>query len=651
MPTALRKTRKTRSLNVKLKIIRLSSFQSFGPEPTELSLENITYLIGPNGSGKTAVLQALCRLFAFDPSLRRIRRSDFHVPHNEKEDESPDERQLWIEADFVFPELEDEENNSTVAPHFSHMRLENPEGLPRVRYRLSATMGMDGDIEETLVYVLDANADGSPLTTAQVTRAERNHVQVHYLPARRDPAEHIAYGANALLGRMLRAVNWDGERVKVKGLTDQISESLAANPSVETVSKCLKEIWSTLHKGSFFADPKITFVASEIEALLRHLSVSFSPGHDENLVDFSRLSDGQKSMLYLSLVLSSQAIGRAVLAGEDNSFDPEKLRPPVFTLVALEEPENSLSPHYLGRIVNTLVSMTSNEDAQALIATHAPSMLNRVDPKHIRYLRLTENRTTRITRIRLPKKTDEAHKFVREAVQAFPEIYFSRLVILGEGDSEEIVLPRILRAKDAPVDETAVTIAPLGGRHVNHFWRLLSELEIPYITLLDLDVARYQGGWGRIKYVNDQLAKHQPDKKLPEDHIIPKWNSDGHKVRSYLHYLEALEERDVYFSSPMDLDFTLLLAFPDEYGVERESPSDSTVKAVLGGSHHDAAQYNDDELELFGTYHKRFKLGSKPAAHIDALAQLSDKDLLDSMPESLGRLADAVIAKLAELPE
>lgn len=636
---------------MKLKIIRVSNFQSFGSEPTELSLDNITYLIGPNGSGKTAVLQALSRLFAFDPSLRRIRRSDFHVPHNEKDEESPDERQLWIEADFVFPELEDEKNNSTVAPHFSHMRLETPEGLPRVRYRLSATLGMDGDIEETLVYVLDVNADGAPLTTAQVTRAERNHVQVHYLPARRDPADHIAYGANALIGRMLRAVNWDGERVKVKGLTDQISESLAANPSVATVSKCLKEIWSTLHKGSFFADPKITFVASEIEALLRHLSLSFSPGHDENIVDFSRLSDGQKSMLYLSLVLSSQAIGRSVLAGEDDSFDPEKLRPPVFTLVAIEEPENSLSPHYLGRIVNTLVSMTSNEDAQALIATHAPSMLNRVHPKHIRYLRLTESRTTRITRIRLPKKTDEAHKFVREAVQSFPEIYFSRLVILGEGDSEELVLPRILRAKNAPVDESAVTIAPLGGRHVNHFWRLLSELEIPYITLLDLDVARYQGGWGRIKYVNDQLAEHRPDMKLPKDYGIPKWNSTTEKVRDYSNYIDALEERDVYFSYPMDLDHAMLLALPDEYGVEREQPSDSILKAVLGDSHHDSTQYSKDELELFVTYHKRFKLGSKPAAHIEALAQLNDNKLLASMPESLGRLADAVIIKLEGLPE
>lgn len=634
---------------MKLQRIRLSGFQSFGAEPTELTLNDITYLIGPNGSGKTAALQGLCRLFAFDPSMRRIQRSDFHVPYDE--DDEPDERQLWIEADFVFPELGDEGENATVAPHFSHMRLDAADGLARVRYRLSATMGVDGDIEETLVYVLDLNSDGSPLTTAQVPRAERNHVQVHYLPARRDPAEHIAYGANALLGRMLRAVNWESEREEVKGFTDQISESLAANSSVAALSESLRMTWGTLHKGSFFADPHITFVASEIEALLRHLSVSFSPGHDEELVDFSRLSDGQKSMLYLSLVLSAQSIGRAVLAGEDDSFDPDKLRPPVFTIVALEEPENSLSPHYLGRIVNVLVAMTGNEDAQALIATHAPSMLRRVDPMHIRYLRLTDERTTKIARIQMPKKTDEAHKFVREAVQAFPEIYFSRLVILGEGDSEEIVLPRILRAKGVPVDESAVTVAPLGGRHVNHFWRLLSALEIPHVTLLDLDVARYQGGWGRIKYVNDQLGEYAPTKTLPRDYNIPVWNSAQHKVRDYGHYLERLESRGVFFSYPMDLDFAMLLSFPDEYGVEPNPPSDPTIKAVLGESHHDASQYDANELGLFGTYHKRFKLGSKPAAHIDALAQLSDEELLADMPESLGRLADAVIAKLEELPE
>jgi predicted ATP-dependent endonuclease of OLD family len=641
---------------MKLQTIRLSNFQSFGAEPTEIRLEEITYLIGPNGSGKTAALQALSRQFAFDPSLRRILRSDFHVPFNEAA--PPAERQLWIEADFLFPELGEDQDNTTVAPHFGHMRLDEIDGTPRVRFRLTATMGLDGDIEESMVYVLDINADGSPLTTAQVPRSERNHIHVHYLPARRDPADHIAYGANALLGRMLRAVNWDAERTVIKGLTDQISDSLAANPSINAFSSSLKSAWSALHKGSFFADPKLTFVASEIEALLRHMSVSFTPGHDEQLVDFSRLSDGQKSMLYLSLVLSSQAIGRAVLAEEDDSFDADKLRPPVFTVVAVEEPENSLSPHYLGRIVNAFSEMTSDGDAQALIATHAPSMLRRVAPERIRYLRLTQERTSRVAHIQLPDASEEAHKFVREAVQAFPEVYFSRLIVLGEGDSEEIVLPRLLQVKGAPIDESAVTIAPLGGRHVNHFWRLLSALQIPYLTLLDLDVARYAAGWGRIKVVNDQLAKFEPAKVLPKDWDLPKWNTKEAPVRTHCHFGEekksvfrALESRGIYFSAPMDLDFAMLLAFPEAYCVEREEPDEATIKAVLGKKHHDASQYSQDEQKLFNTYHQRFKLGSKPAAHIDALAHLTDEELLADMPASLSRLADAVIAKLAELPE
>lgn len=641
---------------MKLQTIRLSNFQSFGAAPTEVALEETTYLIGPNGAGKTAALQALCRLFAFDPSLRRILRSDFHVPFDEEV--PPAERQLWIEADFLFPELEEDEDNSTVSPHFGHMRLDEVDGTPRVRFRLNATMGLDGDIEESMVYVLDINADGSPLTTAQMPRSERNHIHVHYLPARRDPADHIAYGANALLGRMLRAVNWDAERTVIKGLTDQISDRLAANPSINAFSTSLKTTWGALHKGSFFADPKLTFVASEIEALLRHMSVSFTPGHDEQLVDFSRLSDGQKSMLYLSLVLSSQAIGRAVLADKDKSFDADKLRPPVFTVVALEEPENSLSPHYLGRIVNALNGMTGKGDAQALIATHAPSMLRRVAPERIRYLRLTQERTSHVTHIQLPDTTDDAHKFVREAVQAFPEVYFSRLVVLGEGDSEEIVLPRLLQAKGAPVDESAVSIAPLGGRHVNHFWRLLSDLQIPYLTLLDLDVARYAAGWGRIKVVNDQLAKFEPAKVLPEDWSLPKWDTKEAPVRTHYCFgdekksvFSELESRGVYFSEPLDLDFAMLLAFPDAYGVEEDEPDEATIKAVLGKKHHDASQYSKDEQKLFNTYHQRFKLGSKPAAHIDALAQLTDEELLAGMPASLNRLADAVIAKLAELPE
>ena len=632
---------------MKLHSIKITNFQSFGKEPTEFTLEEITYLIGPNGSGKTAVLQALCRLFAFDSSLRRVKRTDFHIPQNEFS--PPDQRTLCIEADFTFPETTDDEDNSTVAPFFSHMRLDGVTGLPRVRFRLTATMDFIGEIEEKFEYVL--TQDGK--ATQSVSRADRSLIQLHYLPAQRNPSDHIAYNTNALLGRLLRAVNWENESESVRTLTEQINSCLENNTSVQAISDALKKTWEIVHKGSYFKEPKISFAHSEIENILRHMSVSFTPGHDEEIVDFSRLSDGQKSMLYLSLVLTSQSIYHSVRNSEDNSFDIEKLRPPIFTLIALEEPENSLSPHYLGRVIEALKQTTQHNDAQAIIATHAPAILRRVSPEHIRYLRLNNLRTTMIRMICLPDKSDDAHKFVREAIQAFPEIYFSRLVVLGEGDSEEIVLPRILSAKGIPVDSSAITIAPLGGRHVNHFWRLLSQLEIPYITLLDLDVARFAGGWGRIKYANDQLKIFEPEKILPDNYAIPEWNSSEYFILEYEHYLDELEKKDIFYSRPMDLDFSMLKAFPNKFKIKNNDtlPSQSLVESVLGESHHNPEQYTEEERKLFSSYRKLFKLGSKPVNHIQALADLTDEELLKNMPESLSRLADAVKTKLLGIPE
>ena len=97
---------------------------------------------------------------------------------------------------------------------------------------------------------------------------------------------------------------------------------------------------------------------------------------------------------------------------------------------------------------------------------------------------------TQVKKITLPDTSDTASKFVREAVLAYPELYFGKFVILAEGPSEEMVLPRIASASDLEIDESFVSVVPLGGRHVNHFWKLLKDLDIPHATLLDLDIGR-----------------------------------------------------------------------------------------------------------------------------------------------------------------
>lgn len=111
--------------------------------------------------------------------LRRIKRSDFHIPHDEQK--IPEQRKLVIEADFTFPETSNASDNSTVAPFFNHMRLNLPNGFPTVRFRLTATMDFVGEIEEKFEYVLDTDLQGKEVTKL-VPRADRNQIQVHYLP-------------------------------------------------------------------------------------------------------------------------------------------------------------------------------------------------------------------------------------------------------------------------------------------------------------------------------------------------------------------------------------------------------------------------------------------------------------------------------------
>jgi len=427
---------------------------------------------------------------------------------------------------------------------------------------------------------------------------------------------------------------------------------------VAGIGQQLASHWSGLHKGTYYANPRISFGRSEIDNLLRHMTVGFAPGHGTEVVDFSLLSDGQQSLLYISVVLAMQAIGRDVLNGKLEAFDVDKLRPAVFTLIAMEEPENSLSPHYLGRVIKALTDFAANTDAQAIVATHAPALLRRVQPEHIRYLRLDSNRRTSVRTIVMPAAADEAHKYVREAVQAFPEIYFSRLVILGEGDSEEIVLPRLLQARGVMEDDMSVVVAPLGGRHVNHFWRLLNALDIPYVTLLDLDRGRFQGGWGRVKYAARQLFTLRSKNGLTSETIdaLPAWNGTDAIMKSDggAEWLKWLESQGVFFSSPLDLDFAMLFKFSNAFGVTNDElvpPDAATITSVLGKNAHGLDQYDATLASFFGAYHRRFKLGSKPTAHISALSLLDDATLVENMPPRLSRLIDAVESRLKEIPE
>jgi putative ATP-dependent endonuclease of OLD family len=635
---------------MKLVRLRLCNFQSFGPTPTTVEMRDVTFVLGPNGAGKTALMVALCRLFGADRSLRRVRKSDFHC-----DTDGHTATSLWLQADFEVPEAGDTSTrHPTVPAFFNHMQLQSPGAVATVRIRLTATL-LDDEVEDRIAHVVTVDDDGDPVTAFDMAPADRNRIQVHYLPARRDPAEQLSYAATTLLGRALRAADFGDAAHAVQSHVDDINDELIGHGAIDTTQQALANTWSSLYAGDYLSDAAVGFGATDIEAILRLITVTFTPAPGGDVVALNRLSDGQKSLMYIALVLALHRIGRQVLHGQTDAFDPVKMRPAIFTLIALEEPENSLSPHYLGRIVTALRALTAGHDAQAVLATHCPAVMRRVDPDDVRYLRLDLARRTSVRRVLLPDDADDARKFVREAVQAFPEVYFARLVVLGEGDTEEIVLPRLLSAHGIVDDDASISIAPLGGRHVNHFWRLLHGLGIPHVTLLDLDLRRFGGGWGRIKYAATELRKHQPEALAGRNvAAIPKWNSDTKLDRATTpgSWLYALEEHHVFYCTPLDLDLLMLKAFPAAYGVDPdtcEEPDDATVAGVLG-KNRKADGYPPAWLQLFDDYLSLFKQSSKPVSHIAALSDLTDDDLRAGTPPTLKRLVTRVGELLATVP-
>ncbi|HFQ4956014.1 TPA: ATP-dependent endonuclease, partial [Vibrio vulnificus] len=271
--------------------------------------------------------------------------------------------------------------------------------------------------------------------------------------------------------------------------------------------------------------------------------------------------------------------------------------------------------------------------------------------------------------------------YVSEAIRAYPEIYFAKLVILGEGDSEQVVLPKLMEHLGQDIDGQSISVVPLGGRHVNHFWRLLNSLKIPFVTLLDFDIDRNGGGFGRLKYVIEQLLliDNMRNEFICEDTIerIPAWNSPQNPTTFFLRYpedelkilVDELEKYNVFFSSPLDIDYSMIQSFPEVFcikdevygergpseGKEDEEDEDyikreaALVKAVLKkGNAGKRFNFGDHWERNFLWYRYRFLSNkSKPASHVRMFTKLEKQydsdEILEKLPSELTRLMERIL--------
>ena len=642
--------------------IFLRNFRCFGPLGTEIPLApSLTAFVGINGSGKTAVMQAFQRLFGLTSEQRRLRRRDFHVPADEKA--LLTERRLELEVILSFPELDGGTATTAVPEFFQHMAADE-HGHLKCRLLLRATWTDDGTTEGSIdesYWAVRTFGDFKPEDCVQLKAVDRARIQFIYVPATRDGASQVA---SFLKGRLWRAIQWsDKVKTTLVDAGKALNDAFSNEEAVLRIEQTLQQRWSQLHNAGTDARPVFRPIDTRIQEFISHVEVVFKPGEDGRDRDVNELSDGQRSLFHLALTAAALDTEAAVASHAPAGFLPGEMLPPALTLIGLEEPENTLAPFYLSRILDQVHELAESASAQAVVSSHSASILARVDPEAVRHFRLQPNRTAVVKAIHLPDGAEEASKFVREAVRSYPELYFARFVVLGEGATEEVVLPRVARALGLPIDKSFVAMVPLGGRHVNHLWKLLRELEIPYATLLDLDWGRSGGGWGRIRDVYAQLLVNgvKADTLFPTSDptdpletrylagLAAKASSDYSGIPETL---EALQRHGVYFSAPLDLDLSMLEAFGAAYkvvppGLKGPSTSGDAKQASLG-EEGNLASYGVGHDESFRWYRYLFLGRGKPSTHVRVLSGLTDEQVKAGAPGFLVKLVGAVSAALAD---
>lgn len=219
-------------------------------------------------------------------------------------------------------------------------------------------------------------------------------------------------------------------------------------------------------------------------------------------IDVEELGEGNKNLILFALVRSYAKNFRSEAQG----------------ILALEEPEIYLHPQARRYLYTVLEEITSESNMQVILTTHSDSFLRTESFYQIGLVSKTSDSGTRIKRVEKAELLDFCKKtggppakmteqnidkfYATTSNHRLNEAFFSKCLILVEGDTEEMALPIYLKKAGVDCDYRGVSVIGVGGKNqLPKYWRLFKSFNVPLLVLFDNDVT------GDGKDGNQQLAE------------------------------------------------------------------------------------------------------------------------------------------------
>jgi len=459
-------------MSILLKTVRIAGFR--GLKNIEVELEQTSVLTGMNNSGKTSFLKALQlalgnRLF--------LSQDDFYIQGNQILEK------IIVDL-LLIPIDENGEKSAEFSEDWEMLLTTNrirtdDSGNSFVASRTTITFDPIKNSYKTQQAILQAWPDFESEDKTSWFESENgkemsfrfDEIPFFYMDAQRDILEDIKL-KSSYLGKMLSKIEYSEDAVKeIEAQIKALNETAVSSSDIlTTIKNTLKELDTAMDSHSEGID--ITPFTKKLRDLSKGLSIYYTDQKDSFPMEYH----GMGTRSWSSLLTLKSFISLL----NDNAVDDS----PFFPVLSIEEPEAHLHPNAQKKLYGQINSIPG----QKIISTHSPYIAAAANLKQIR--NFYKDDTVHCGKIKTELLTpEEIRKINRQVINTRGEIFFSKLLVLFEGETEEQALPVFAQNYfgKSPVEMGLDFVGVGGFGNYLPFLRFAESLNIPWIVFSDND--------------------------------------------------------------------------------------------------------------------------------------------------------------------